>query len=71
MAGLPPQISPRDRTCLNCKHFEFNPARPKKLNRECMFDGPIVTKYGVCQMWEDMRTEEEKANDIFPQKTFC
>ena len=66
-----PTISKKDRSCLNCKKFDFNPERPVKMNRECMYPAPVTVEDGVCQMWLDMRTLKQKLQGKTPMKRFC
>lgn len=73
----PPRIQSYERSCMNCKWFDFNPKRTDKfgnrvkLNRECCYPGPITTRRGVCQMWKDARTFMQKLKGIRVQKGFC
>jgi len=70
MAGIP-RISEYNRSCLNCKWFDFNPDRPIKLNRECMYPEPVKIKRGVCQMWKDTRTLWQRLKGERVMKAFC
>lgn len=66
-----PRISEYQKSCLNCGWFDFNPARPRKLNRECCYEGKVTTKRGVCQMWKDTRTPEQAERGELVMKGFC
>lgn len=79
-----PKIPRSDRSCLNCKHFTFNPYRtdkfgnPVRMNRECCFGldeqgrtKPISMKWGRCESWGDMRSFWQRLRGERPQKGFC
>lgn len=73
-----PKISEYRKSCMNCYWFDFNRekrdafgGRIKALNRECLYDGKVDTKRGVCLMWRDTRTPEQVENGELVMKGFC
>ena len=69
------RIPEKDRNCLNCRHFTFNPIRPRRLNRECCYgidaEGntkPVETGPDGCRMWRDTRTFMMKLRGRRPNK---
>ena len=74
----PPTISDHEKSCTNCKWFQFSDKRKdrfgnpiKSWNRECCYEGAIIVKGDVCQMWEDTRTLKEKLQGKRVKKGFC
>ena len=72
-----PKISEYNRSCCNCKYFDFadredafgNPI--KGLNRECTYPKAVTTIRGVCRMWKDTRTLMERLKGHKVMKGFC
>lgn len=66
-----PAVSSSEKSCVNCAWFDFNPARPRRLNRECLCKGSVTLKDGVCQQWRDTRTFKQRLLRRKVKKAFC